>query len=111
MRQLLPGRDIAVRPQDGVEGQIFQSAQQMCNFIYVVGDVGSRDCLTIDAAWDIRGVRRVIESNRLHWIGNVVTHYHFDHIGGRPPPPFDAMGIDRRPLAVTIFEIFGVGNQ
>jgi glyoxylase-like metal-dependent hydrolase (beta-lactamase superfamily II) len=23
----------------------------------------------------------------------VVTHYHFDHTGGTPPPPFDQLGI------------------
>jgi metal-dependent hydrolase (beta-lactamase superfamily II) len=26
-------------------------------------------------------------------VGAVVTHYHFDHTGGTPPPPFDQFGI------------------
>ena len=26
-------------------------------------------------------------------VGAVATHYHFDHTGGMPPPPFNAMGI------------------
>lgn len=26
-------------------------------------------------------------------VGAIVTHYHFDHVGGTPPPPFDSLGI------------------
>ena len=29
------------------------------------------------------------------------THYHFDHVGGVPPPPFDAMGIKPRASAIS----------
>lgn len=31
--------------------------------------------------------------NKSEQVGAVVTHYHFDHTGGTPPPPFDALGI------------------
>jgi hypothetical protein len=26
-------------------------------------------------------------------VGAITTHYHFDHTGGMPPPPFDSLGI------------------
>ncbi|KAH9548804.1 hypothetical protein CY35_11G106300 [Sphagnum magellanicum] len=79
-RQLLAGRDFCINPTNVIERQIFSSAQQMQNFVYLVGDAKTREAVVVDAAWDVK-------------VGAVVTHYHFDHTGGTPPPPFDQLGI------------------
>ncbi|CAI7929651.1 unnamed protein product [Closterium sp. NIES-54] len=42
----------------GHAGQIFRSAQQMRNFIYLVGDAHSREAIVVDGAWDVE-VRRL----------------------------------------------------
>ncbi|GJP48731.1 hypothetical protein CLOM_g8008 [Closterium sp. NIES-68] len=72
---------------------IFRSAQQMRNFIYFIGDATSREALVVDGAWDVEGILRYAETERVKLVGAVVTHYHFDHTGGMPPPPFDSLGI------------------
>mmetsp|Transcript_34205 Transcript_34205/g.86082 ORF Transcript_34205/g.86082 Transcript_34205/m.86082 type:complete len:387 (-) Transcript_34205:27-1187(-) len=92
-RQLLPGRDIAVNAVNAIETQIFVAAKQMQNFIYVVGDAWTRQCVVIDACWDVRGIEALVEKDKMTLVGAVATHYHFDHTGGMPPPPFNAMGI------------------
>jgi hypothetical protein len=33
--------------------QIFSSAQQMQNYIYLIGDAKTRECVVVDAAWDV----------------------------------------------------------
>ncbi|GBG69995.1 hypothetical protein CBR_g4823 [Chara braunii] len=72
---------------------IFVSAQQMRNLVYAVGDARTRECFIIDAAWDVKGIRRFLASENMKLVGAIVTHYHFDHTGGPPPAPFDVLGI------------------
>ncbi|GBG69996.1 hypothetical protein CBR_g4823 [Chara braunii] len=92
-RQLVPGRDFAVSSSSFIENQIFVSAQQMRNLVYAVGDARTRECFIIDAAWDVKGIRRFLASENMKLVGAIVTHYHFDHTGGPPPAPFDVLGI------------------
>lgn len=93
-RQLSPGREFcAGAGSNMVESQIFRSAQQMRNFIYLVGDAKTREVVVVDAAWDVNGILAFAEAERVKLVGAVVTHYHFDHTGGMPPPPFDVLGI------------------
>ena len=95
-RQLLPGRDVCLARDaagDVVKQQIFGAAVSMRNFVYVIGDHATRECFVVDACWDVDGIRRVIENDKMTLAGAIATHYHFDHVGGTPPPPFDALGL------------------
>ena len=72
-KQLLSGVDV---------GSSDSSAQQMANFIYLIGDRNTKECVIVDPAWDIDGILKVIESEGMKLKGSLVTHYHPDHVGG-----------------------------
>ena len=72
-KQLLAGRDFAKNNP---------VAAQMVNFCYLIGDDGTRECVVVDAAWDIDGLLAVAESDGMTVTGALVSHYHPDHIGG-----------------------------
>ena len=72
-KQLLSGVDIAKSDS---------SAYQMANFIYLIGDKNTRECVIVDPAWDIDGILEVIEAEEMKLKGSLVTHYHPDHVGG-----------------------------
>ena len=72
-RQLLAGRDFAAgHPVAG----------QMANFVYLLGDRTTRECLAVDPAWDVRDLLAVAERDGMKIVGALATHYHPDHIGG-----------------------------
>lgn len=73
LKQLLAGRDFAKGP--GV-------AAQMANFVYLVGDDETRQCMLVDPAWDIAGLLECVEREDWKLVGALITHYHPDHIGG-----------------------------
>ena len=108
-RQLTPGKDVCVKASGKmsamVEMQVFQAAKQMQNFIYLVGDAKTRECVVVDACWDVEGIVEYVENEKMKLIGAVATHYHFDHVGGTPPSPFNALGI-KVPGLATILEKF-----
>ncbi len=72
-RQLLAGRDIATT--DPV-------AQQMVNFVYLIGDREKGEAVAIDPAYDIKGILDVLEADGMELTGALATHYHPDHVGG-----------------------------
>jgi hydroxyacylglutathione hydrolase len=73
LRQLLSGRDFA---RDD------QMATGMQNFVYLVGDRDTNECMVVDPAWDIDGIVGVAEADDMKIVGALVTHYHPDHVGG-----------------------------
>jgi hydroxyacylglutathione hydrolase len=73
IKQLLAGRDF---------GRADKIAGQMANFVYLIGDDQTRECLVVDPAWDVRGILDVIDEQELKLCGALVTHYHPDHVGG-----------------------------
>jgi glyoxylase-like metal-dependent hydrolase (beta-lactamase superfamily II) len=73
IKQLLAGRDFGVT--DGF-------AAQMANFVYLIGDDETRQCMIVDPAWDIQGLLDYIDGEEMQLVGALVTHYHPDHIGG-----------------------------
>ncbi|KAJ2423130.1 hypothetical protein GGF41_003256 [Coemansia sp. RSA 2531] len=96
--QLLAGRDYAQRPAKGnlwhpIRSKIFEFAVGMQNYVYLIADTQSRKCVVVDACWDVDSILAAIERERLLLAGAIVTHGHFDHVGGIPPPPFSSLRI------------------
>lgn len=72
-RQLLAGSEFATgNPVAG----------QMANFVYLVGDRVTRECVAVDPAWNVRDVVSVAERDGMKLVGALATHYHPDHVGG-----------------------------
>ncbi len=72
-RQLLSGRDFAVGDQ---------LAAQMVNFVYVIGDRQTGECVLVDPAYDPASLVDAVEADGMTVTGVLATHYHPDHIGG-----------------------------
>ena len=88
------GRGVARKQdvRDAAEEKVFGAAAQMKNLIYLVGDIVSRQCVCIDAAWDVRGIARVAAEHKMALVGAIATHHHWDHTGGfLENTPFQAM--------------------
>ena len=80
-RQLLSGRDLAT--DDRI-------AQQMVNFIYLLGDRETGEAVVVDPAYDVATILDTLEADGMRLTGVLATHYHADHIGG------SMMGFDIR---------------
>ncbi|RUP50070.1 beta-lactamase-like protein [Jimgerdemannia flammicorona] len=93
--QLVPGRDIATERSltSPIQNKIFDYAEVMRNIVYVIADSDSKDCVIVDACWDVDGILSVIRQEGYRVVAALVTHYHFDHVGGAPPPPYDTLPI------------------
>lgn len=72
-RQLLSGVDFAVR--DGM-------ATQMVNFVYLIGDRVTGDCVIVDPAYAVKDLIDIAKSDDMTITGVLATHYHPDHVGG-----------------------------
>lgn len=73
LRQLLAGRDF------GVNDPI---AANMQNFVYLVGDNETKECLIVDPAWAVDELLAIAAADDMTVTGALATHYHPDHIGG-----------------------------
>jgi glyoxylase-like metal-dependent hydrolase (beta-lactamase superfamily II) len=54
----------------------------MANFVYLVGDRETHECLVVDPAWDVAGIMAAAAADDMTVTGALVTHYHPDHVGG-----------------------------
>ena len=72
-KQLLSGRDFATDNQ---------LAQQMANFVYLIGDKSTRECMIVDPAYAVEELLSVAEKDDMKVVGALATHYHPDHVGG-----------------------------
>jgi glyoxylase-like metal-dependent hydrolase (beta-lactamase superfamily II) len=72
-RQLLAGRDFAVG--DPV-------ATQMLNFVYVIGDAVTKECVLVDPCYAVADLLRICTTAGYRVTGALATHYHPDHVGG-----------------------------
>ena len=72
-RQLLAGRDFAVTNP---------VAAQMENFVYLIGDTDTRECVVVDPAWGVDDLLDLAEADGMKVVAGLATHYHPDHVGG-----------------------------
>ena len=72
-RQLLAGRDVAVGDE---------MATSMANFIYLVGDRSTGECVVVDPAYAVDDLISVAATDGMRIVGAMGTHYHADHLGG-----------------------------
>ncbi len=72
-KQLLAGMDLA--EDDRV-------AQQMVNFVYLIGDRETGEAVVVDPAYDQQGILDVLAADDMRLVGALGTHYHADHVGG-----------------------------
>lgn len=72
-RQLLAGQDFAVG--DPV-------AQQMVNFVYLIGDRQTGEAVVVDPAYGVEDLLGVLAADEMRCVGALATHYHPDHVGG-----------------------------
>ena len=72
-KQLLAGRDF---------GRTNPACRQMENFIYLVGDTETRECVVVDPAWAVDDLLAVAAADDMKIVGMLATHYHPDHVGG-----------------------------
>ena len=72
-RQILAGMDVA--EDDRI-------AQQMVNFVYLIGDRETGEAVAVDLAYDIPGVLDILAADGMSLVGTLATHYHPDHVGG-----------------------------
>ncbi|KAI9190180.1 hypothetical protein H9P43_001613 [Blastocladiella emersonii ATCC 22665] len=91
--QLISGRDFCVAgtvPRWAVVRTVLHAyARQMQNCMYIVADVGSKQCVVVDPAWDPEAVLDQVRARGWTLAGIAIGHAHVDHVGGQPPPPFD----------------------
>ena len=73
-RQLLSGTDFAAQDQ---------MAQQMVNFVYLIGDTQTRECIIVDPAYAVHEIAEIVEADDMKLVGALGTHYHPDHVGGK----------------------------
>ncbi|HBH01959.1 MAG: hypothetical protein A2W08_12895 [Candidatus Rokubacteria bacterium RBG_16_73_20] len=54
----------------------------MQNFVYLVGDPETRQCVVVDPAWEIDTIVETAQADDMAIVGALVTHTHQDHVGG-----------------------------
>jgi glyoxylase-like metal-dependent hydrolase (beta-lactamase superfamily II) len=54
----------------------------MQNFVYLIGDPETRECVVVDPAWEIDAIVDQVERDGMKLRGALVTHTHQDHVGG-----------------------------
>ena len=83
-KQLLAGLDVA-------EGD--RVAEQMVNFVYLIGDRETGEAVAIDPAYDQQGLLDILAADGMRLTGALATHYHADHVGGSLGGMADITGI------------------
>jgi hydroxyacylglutathione hydrolase len=77
----------------------------MQNFVYLIGDTATRECVVVDPAWEIDAILEEIQSDDMRLTGMLVTHTHQDHVGGHlfgHDIPGIAQVLERSPAKVYV---------
>ena len=51
----------------------------MQNFVYLIGDEGTKQAAVVDAGWDIDAIIEIANKEKLKIAKIILTHYHYDH--------------------------------
>ncbi|KAI8974361.1 beta-lactamase-like protein [Pilobolus umbonatus] len=99
--QLVAGKDIAVERNvlSPIQNKIYAFATHMRNIIHIIADIKTKTCIVVDACWDLDSILRYIDEEGYTIVATIITHHHFDHVGGSPPPPYDTLPIKISGLA------------
>jgi glyoxylase-like metal-dependent hydrolase (beta-lactamase superfamily II) len=54
----------------------------MENFVYFIGSKRTKECVVVDPAWDTAALLDAAARDEMKIVGQLVTHYHPDHVGG-----------------------------
>lgn len=54
----------------------------MQNFVYLIGDQETRECLVVDPAWEVDRILEEAKRDEMTITGILVTHSHYDHVNG-----------------------------
>jgi len=54
----------------------------MANYVYLVAEPGTKECVVVDPAWDVPAILRAVEEGGWRLTRAIVTHYHPDHTNG-----------------------------
>ncbi len=54
----------------------------MQNFVYLVGDPATKQCVVVDPAWEIDTIVGAAAADDMTIVAALVTHTHQDHVGG-----------------------------
>ena len=77
----------------------------MQNFVYLIGDPETRDCVVVDPAWEIDAILDQVAADGMQLGGVLVTHTHQDHVGGHlfghDIPGIEAL-LERTPAKVYV---------
>ena len=71
IHQVMPGKDICKKGVNPIQNLIFHYAQQMQNYIYIIGDTISKECIVVDCCWDVHGIVKYAKANGLKIVGAV----------------------------------------
>ena len=56
----------------------------MENFVYLIGDTETRECVMVDPAWEVDRILKIAEADGMKVTAGLATHYHADHTNGIP---------------------------
>lgn len=54
----------------------------MDNYIYIIINNATKDCVVVDPAWDVEAIKAEIETSGLNLKAALITHGHADHTNG-----------------------------
>src|SRR5271169_894498 len=55
----------------------------MANFVYLIGSLTTKEAVVVDPAWGIQEILDAAAADGMSVTGALVTHTHFDHVGGK----------------------------